>query len=256
MSTDKRSPHRATNDSVGEPIKKHHGKRLSGYERALLLFTCSKLNSDDLSAIRGDLQRVRHSKTKSPVKSQEAMVLNLATLLGLEALARIHNDDVLPSETELRELVISSDRGRILTDSGDHTGSLIDPLPADELFAFMVARLAGLRHEFPAEHRALSKLIDLATSPLYESLSTYSIDKRELLNAATQIGQKIDLCVRALHLHRSNEFTNIHAHHLHQHSSSITNVLELRHIITPSQASEMRASISKLITGLTNSPTN
>ena len=251
MSTDKRSPHRATNDSAGQPIKKHHGKRLSGYERALLLFNCSKLNSDDLSAIRGGLQRVRHSKTKSPIKSQEAMVLNLATLLGLEALARIHNDDVLPSETELSELVISSDRGRILTDSGDHTGSLIDPLPADELFAFMIARLAGLHHEFPAECHALSELINLATSPLYESLSTYSIDKRELLNASSQIGQRLERCIRALHLHRSSEITNVHAHHLHQHSTFIANVLEYRRIITPSQASEMRASISKLITVLT-----
>lgn len=253
MSADKRSPHRVTTDSSGDHIKSHN-KRLSGYERALLSFICSKVNNDDVDAIKSDLQRVKHSKTKNPVKSQESAVLNLATLLGLEALARIHNDDVLPSETDLRELVISSDRGRILTNSGDHTGSLIDPLQADELFVFMVARLAGLHHEFPAEHRALSELIDLATSPLYESLSTYSIDKRELLNAATQIGQKLDLCVRALHLHRSSEITNVHAHHLHQHSASIANVLEYRRIITPSQASEMRASISKLITGLTNSP--
>jgi hypothetical protein len=251
MSTDKRSPHRTTTAWNRAPIKTHT-KHLSGYERALLSFTCSKINSDDFNAIKSDLQRVRqHGKPKKPIESQESAVLNLATLLGLEALARIHNDDVLPSETELRELVISSDRDQILTGSGDHTGSLIDPLQADELFVFMVARLARLHHDFPAEHRALSELIDLATSPLYESLSTYSIDKRELFNAANQISHRLELCIQALHLHRSSEITNIHAHHLHQHSTFIANVLEYRRIITPSQASEMRASISKLITVLT-----
>lgn len=255
MSADKRSPHRVTTDSSGDRIK-NHNKRLSGYERALLSFICSKVNNDDMDAIKSGLQRVKHSKTKNPVKSQESAVLNLATLLGLEALARIHNDGVLPSETDLRKLVINSDRGRILTSSGDHTGSLIDPLPADDLFVFMTARLARLYHEFPAEHRALSELIDLATSPLYESLSTYSIDKRELFNAANQISHRLELCIQALHLHRSSEITNVHAHHLHEHSTFIANVLEYRRIITPSQASEIRASISKLITGLTNSPTS
>jgi len=255
MSTDKRSPHRVTTDVANKAIKAHN-KKLSGYERALLAFICSKLNNDHLSTIKGDLQRVRHSKTKNPIKSQEAAVLNLATLLGLEALARIHNDDVLPSESDLYELIISVDQGRILTDSGDHTGSLIDPLPADNLLVFLITRLTKLQEEFPAEHLALSELVDLAISPLRESLSTYSIDKRELLNASTQIGQRLELCARTLHLHRSSEITNVHAHHLHQHSTSIANVLEYRRIITPSQASEMRASVSKLITRLTNSPTN